>query len=466
MKDGRRILEDLGYRVAFRRQSWTECLVWRGNERWLGHGGDEGEAMEAALSQMFPSEAARQLLRAHNAPAGAPSLDATSDAPPRVYSRSEALEALTVLADRIDGERPDLGLMSPARQRMVMLAWICRARTWEDRRPGDSFVARQVAGIARKITLLGKIWWPGSVRSLHVNSTPADAVTEAGVDTGWPARNWAQAAKMLDERLAAIFSHDEALGRDDYGWMDGAQLSPTPDDPGAMLAELASELAASAGSLSEPARPANRGGYSPRQGDPERFLMWARQLRWMRAAASDFETWGAAMGRLRWLALQNETRSSALGELLDPDYAPPGPWSDHQTGHSAAAGEQAIPNPLIMSVRGQTEGLRALLVSGDGQTNEDGTADAGTAMREDLEETFGLAVSTTEAQDDDLTSILPGVENGDYDLLVLSTRFGDFAADARLATAARDAKIPYVRVYRPRVLATARALAQQMGIAS
>ena len=35
MKEGRRILEEYGYRIAFRRQTWTECLVWREDERSL-----------------------------------------------------------------------------------------------------------------------------------------------------------------------------------------------------------------------------------------------------------------------------------------------------------------------------------------------------------------------------------------------------------------------------------------------
>jgi len=468
MKEGRRILESLGYRIAFRRQGWSECLVWREGERWLGQGGDENQALEVVLEQMFPSEAARQLMRMYaQQSSGASEQKAESMAGPpiprepnRVYSRAEALEALTLLSDRIDVERPELALMSPIRQRMVMLAWICRARTWEDRRPGDSFVARQVAGIARKITLLGKIWWPGSVRSLHVNSTPTDAVAEAGMDGTWPPRNWSDAAALLDERLRQLFAHDETVGRDDYGWMDAEALSPGPSDPQRMLEEIASNLAAAAGSLTEPARSASRGGYTPRPGDQARFTSWARQLRWIRGSASDFETWGAAMGRLRWLALQGDSRSSALGELLDPDYRPPGPWAEHQATPVASIETMPGTNPLIVTVRGQTEGMRALLVSG----NESSSVAANDELRTDLEETFGLAVSTKLVDEETLQAVLPGLEKGDFDLLVLRTRFGDFAADARLATAARRAKIPYVRVYRSRPLATARALAQQMGL--
>ncbi len=469
MKDGRRILEEFGYRIAFRRHRWTECLVWSDSERWHGHGGDETDALRAVLEQMFPSAASSKLMEFYcqtvDPGAAARSIVATEspmpDEPRRVYSRSEALEALNLLSDRIDAEGPELALMSPTRQRMVMLSWICRARAWEDRRPGDSFVARQVANIARKITLLGKLWWPGSVRSLHVNSSPADAVAEAGMAAGWPPRNWSDASLVLGKRLGQLFERDAELGRDDYGWIDAAALVPAPSEPDRMLREVAADLSSAAGSLLEPARTASRGGYTPRPGDEARLASWARRLRWIRGAAADFSTWGAAMGRLRWLALQSDLRSSALGELLDPDYSPPGPWSEHQVGSPVMDAEAApTTHPLIVGVRGFTEGLRALLVC----SPEIAVGDELQALTANLEEIFGLAVSVSGSGDAELSAALSALGEDDFDVLMLASRFGDFTTDMRLALAARQAKTPYVRLFRCLPLGSGRALAQQIGL--
>ena len=56
-----RLLADSGYRSATRTQEWTEVLIWRDSERWLGRGPDWSSALHDALAQMFPSTAARLL---------------------------------------------------------------------------------------------------------------------------------------------------------------------------------------------------------------------------------------------------------------------------------------------------------------------------------------------------------------------------------------------------------------------
>src|SRR5687767_7860262 len=55
-------LLDQGYRIEWRELGWSECLVWRGDERWLGRGRDEEGALAHALHKMFPSELAWSLL--------------------------------------------------------------------------------------------------------------------------------------------------------------------------------------------------------------------------------------------------------------------------------------------------------------------------------------------------------------------------------------------------------------------
>ena len=56
-----KFLADSGYRHAMYTHQWTEVLIWRDAERWLGRGPDRDSALEDALTQMFPSAAARQL---------------------------------------------------------------------------------------------------------------------------------------------------------------------------------------------------------------------------------------------------------------------------------------------------------------------------------------------------------------------------------------------------------------------
>lgn len=74
------LLRDHGYRGQMRQQGWFECLVWRGEERWLGHGADAQAALAHLLAQMFPSTVARALFE-RQAPSATldPALPATSD---------------------------------------------------------------------------------------------------------------------------------------------------------------------------------------------------------------------------------------------------------------------------------------------------------------------------------------------------------------------------------------------------
>ena len=55
-----RFLIDCGYRCFVRRNGWIECLISNDQERWIGRGGDEMDAVRDALAQMFPAAAARR----------------------------------------------------------------------------------------------------------------------------------------------------------------------------------------------------------------------------------------------------------------------------------------------------------------------------------------------------------------------------------------------------------------------
>ena len=60
----RRLLEQFGYTLTFRRHGWAECLLLHAGERWFGSGSDESEALEHALAQALPSALARELFAA------------------------------------------------------------------------------------------------------------------------------------------------------------------------------------------------------------------------------------------------------------------------------------------------------------------------------------------------------------------------------------------------------------------
>lgn len=57
-----KFLADGGYRSATYTHQWTEVLIWRDSERWLGRGPDRDAALEDALAQMFPSAPALRSL--------------------------------------------------------------------------------------------------------------------------------------------------------------------------------------------------------------------------------------------------------------------------------------------------------------------------------------------------------------------------------------------------------------------
>ena len=58
----RTLLEIHGYRLVARRDGFSELLVCRAEERWLGHGLDDDGALIDVVRQMFPSALAVALL--------------------------------------------------------------------------------------------------------------------------------------------------------------------------------------------------------------------------------------------------------------------------------------------------------------------------------------------------------------------------------------------------------------------
>ncbi|MGZ3476211.1 MAG: hypothetical protein ACXWUG_19825, partial [Polyangiales bacterium] len=265
-----RWLVENGYRLAFRRDGWVECLATRENERWIGRGHDDAEAVTDLLAVMFPSHAARAALEVALAPKPAPIVvppdpeppvvapvvvEPPPPPPPPVEARKEvivvrreeeratdaatideALSALAQLAAEIEDARGDVGKMAPERQRLYLLGWICRARAWEESADGEQAVIAAVARIAKRLSDFAKAWWPGNVRPLQLTARPEDVLPTATV-----ARTWSEAAARVDERLDQLLHEAIAQGLDEGGWRDAERCVPPPPDPTAALERVRAE---------------------------------------------------------------------------------------------------------------------------------------------------------------------------------------------------------------------------------
>lgn len=96
------MLERHGYRWSCREQGYTECLIARQDERWLGRGLSAREALDDALRQMLPSALARASVFATSLPESLANLRPTSDAqrtaPREAVTPSAPLSSATVTA--------------------------------------------------------------------------------------------------------------------------------------------------------------------------------------------------------------------------------------------------------------------------------------------------------------------------------------------------------------------------------
>jgi hypothetical protein len=335
------LLEELGYGVAFREVGWVECMLVREQERWVGRGRDDREALEDAIHQACPSSLARALLaRAISeevvveAPTvaieSAPSVEvapapvvavAPIETKPngvvpatRDRTRDEALEELDVLLAKIRADEEDLALCTPQRQRLVLLAWIARARAIQDAFLGDDDVDDVVTSIARAIGTLSKRWWPGSVPALQQAAVPEDAGRALPDDDEYEPSTWSEVAQRAERGVRMLEDNDAARGFDDYGWADAAACVPPPTRPNEILASVV-------GGLSD---------FDPDEAtanDIGRLTRLAQRLRYVRTSVTNVLVWSTALGRLRRCAARDRFLFAELARALDPTFAPQRPWA-------------------------------------------------------------------------------------------------------------------------------------------
>jgi hypothetical protein len=578
-------LADSGYRHAMYTHQWTEVLIWRDAERWLGRGPDRDSALEDALSQMFPSAAARQLFERYRdglpdsaraeppAPTAAPvaseSISAPPSAPEPEQPRSpivgriqlptypaaavaEARETLEEILKDIQDMRPDFALMSPRHQKVYMLAWISRARSFDEQFQGEHKITVLVRRIAHELTNLSKTLWPGSVQALQMNAVPACVVTELGLKTLHAPKTWAEAHEFVQNHRERALTSEVPV--DDYGWADRPRKTP-PGPPRALLREAQRAVEAIAGNVTDP--PPRHLTTPPEELPSEQLdalVKHAQSLREIRRfiAAEDPETWGAVMGRLRWLAGRLGDRLPQLRRWLDPEFVPPperaktGPSAEQVRQQQAAvraerdallAGEpddeallafltrafDAHNTPevaaLVQPIRARIEALRPDLFedrrlrrrltglhdvlkrgelgtlpsdSADDLEEEetDEVEDPGAHLfaqvrpkvegkrvlfvsnREDpdlkskLEDSLGLDITWCDGNARKVQAQCESIARHSYDYVLIATGFQAHNIDGILARAARGSAVPYVRVFKGRPLAVARALARTLGVAT
>jgi hypothetical protein len=369
----RLFLDSAGYGVVYREQGWIECLLVRGEaERWVGRGDDHDTALLHALSQAFPSQAARTalmtaLLVAQRGPeteaepatdgplprcpavsgdgaeqpadgarhgGGAPTaaspltaadgdggrpedgVPAPADHHPPAAPSPPPLDAQTALVqvrelrERILADEPDVAVLAPGRQRLILLGWIAQARAHQEGLPEFGPVHCAVQEIAHLLGGLARTWWPGSVSALQLRAQPAQALALLRLTATQTPTSWKQVAGLAAQELHAVEERDEADGLDDRGWGDEALLDPPSEDPDGLLEDILTAM-------------------GPDCGIPQlrQVMQWARSIRWLRGSVQQVDQWAAALGLLRrWI--QEYPDLACAARLLEPDYRPNRPWAE------------------------------------------------------------------------------------------------------------------------------------------
>jgi hypothetical protein len=429
-------LEGAGYRVTFHRHQWTECWVRSDDESWTAQGDDEDDALRRVLQQMLPSRLAQQLYEAATGPeaptatVAAPVPTSQPSHPPLVRAHTavapdphQALHELAVLQDRVQECRGDLALCAAEHQRLAMMAWICEARAQAERFPEHLPIRDEVTALSRTLTELGKAFWPGSVTALQLHILPSDLPRHV---LGGSARTWHDAAYRAEQALWGLEATVESRGRDAYGYVLDSAPAPDSASADAILAEVASELAARSGELERGAEP--EPGRTPPTSDE--FLRWARRLRAVRTAVTDPEAWARCVGRLRWWASRRHVDLGSGERALDPAVAPAHPPSEDElrpgTGELPVAPEAVVDHWRTRRVLcivdrrdpGRQDRLQALV--------------PGLRWSWRLVDGFGQQPSADEVKGHDLVLSALGLQAS--------------AADRALADAAKAASVPYTRI--------------------
>lgn len=462
----RSFLGNFGFDVRFSRGEWVECLLVERARQFHGRGLDEDAAFLDAFERAFPSALAKQLVLAaateeapdplprpdppkpavgHKAvPRSAPPLVDREPRPPR-NDLVLALEELRVLDERVRDSRDELGLCTPDRQRLAILAWICEARAHTDVFPDDEQIRDVVAQISRHLTEIGKAFWPGSVTALQLQMQPRDLPKHL---LGGMATTWTRAAELAERALHSLEHTDERRGYDEHGWADYAFTQPPPADGPATLDELVLELESYGGPIERFAEPRDP---SARPSE-ERFLRWIRTLRWLRGSHVDPERWARASGRLRWWAGRRDPALTPHGKELDSSFVPARPWAEILHRPGASSSTNGPPSELLSNARGHCDGKRLVIVSHRRDPELRGRLDRALPTAQ---------IEWAVAEPKRLQELVGKIQDQSFDLVLGALGLQAPTPDRSLALACRIAETPYLRVNRGRPVACLRAITQR-----
>jgi hypothetical protein len=494
----RAVLEAAGYELVFREGEWVECLLLKDVEAWIGRGRDRDSALLDAVQKACPSSLALALFNeamerrggqgrstAESIVAGDPeraqgftpivstpaaartqavsriAMPRSRSQPPPLVRRDagparidagRALDELEILGERIRDSREELGLCSPERQRLAMLAWICEARAHTDTFPEDARIRDRVGSISRQLTEIGKTFWPGSVTALQLQMQPRDLPRHV---LGGPASTWARAAELAERSLRTLEYTDERRGYDAYGWADAGSTRPSPQGPERMLEGLITDVEGIAGPLAHNAVPQK----TEARPDPDSFQRWVRRLRWLRGSDVNPDRWARVAGRLRWWACHREAPLVAPARELEASYMPDQSWARElnstetsANGHSELA---SFPDHVLEDVRSAMSGKRLVFVS----TRRD--PDLQAQLKDALP---SAALDWRVAEPRRLEALGEAIQHGAYDVVLGAVGFQSQGTDALLARACKLAGVRYLRVNRGRPIACLRALARDLAI--
>lgn len=252
-----------------------------------------------------------------------PANEAAPERPARVRSM-QAVESVERLLAGIEERLGQIARMCGERQRLHMMVWICRARAIEEANPGAREVEHAVARVARRLTEIGKMFWPGSVRALQLSARPADVRREMHASWAAEPADWREATALAERLLDEHLMKSPEAGLDEDGWADSAARTPRPADPEALFEEVDSELKAL---LIPPGEVPNGRLGDLGSGDLDQLVTAARKLRWLRGCVRDDLAWGIAMGRLRRAVPNLGERSARVRDALDHRSKPGAPWA-------------------------------------------------------------------------------------------------------------------------------------------
>ncbi|MBI4815510.1 MAG: hypothetical protein HY791_04600 [Deltaproteobacteria bacterium] len=292
------------------------------------------DAIDAAVtpSASPPADDARPPLVARpeppaSAPAPAPvaadtpaAVDNAHAPDQKVRTVDDSLEELDILFDRIRDHREELGLTSPERQRMAILAWISEARSHADAFPDDLRIRDRVGAISRALTEIGKTFWPGSVTALQLHMQPRELPRHL---LGGVATTWHRAAELAETALRNRELEDERRGYDAYGWADSTRLAPQPLLADRLLEAVIAEVESFSGPLEIQAGPSD----PMSRPEPSQFQRWVRLSRWLRGSDANPDRWARLVGRLRWWAFRRDPALNPIARELEPSYSPSSPWA-------------------------------------------------------------------------------------------------------------------------------------------